>query len=123
VNPDHLRKRDIRREEFKASIVNHLLLAPDQMREFYGYDSAEIFAYSKGDLERVKRDFTEATGMMVMLQVYLKPYFPDGTDTKDLILATRAQALDALSGLRLFQEAADRARGKQDTPEGTGRGE
>jgi len=41
------------------------------MKEFYGYDPEEIFVYSKADLERVKRDFTEATGMMVMLQVYL----------------------------------------------------
>jgi hypothetical protein len=117
VNPEHLRQRDIRREEFKATVTNHLLLEPDRMKEFYGYDLSEIQAYSKEDLERVKRDFSECTGMMVMLQVYLKPYLQDDDPIAGRIpMGTRAEALDALLRQRLFRESLDRAKATKNTP-------
>lgn len=123
ADPDHLKEREFHRAEVLAKPP----LEGMDRTEFdnlFRVDPAHVFVYSEADLKRIEMELQEAVGMLVLLRTYLKPPFTEGEaevlKAKGVppdFAATRSQALEKLSELRLFREALARAKGTKSTPE------
>jgi hypothetical protein len=86
-----------------------------QSDKAFGVDRKSVFVYRKSDLERIKRDLTDASAMLVHFRYYLNPIF---TTEAEIAKAgdgpgTVSGSLRQLSTLRLFREALDRLRADQ----------
>ena len=98
-------------------------LDPSRFDKLFELNPAEVFVYSKSDLERIERDLQEAVGMLVFLRLYLNPPFTEEAAAQLKLkgvpdfCCTRSQALDGLSKLHLFRESLDRAKATKNTPE------
>jgi hypothetical protein len=81
----------------------------------FGVDRKSVFVYRKSDLERIKRDLTDASKMMVHFRYYLNPIVTTEAEIKKAGdgPGTAAGSLRQLSSLRLFREALDRLHADQ----------
>jgi hypothetical protein len=125
ADPDHLREKEFLRADVTARRPVGGL-DPSEFDRLFEVNPAEVFVYSKTDLERIERDLAQAVGMIAYLRLYLNPPFTEEAAARLKLLdlpnfcCTRSQALDGLSKLHLFQEALARAKSTQNTPEANG---
>jgi hypothetical protein len=111
-DPKMVKERDFRVEKFYSK--NPSRTPEDLMKniELYYFDTSNVLAYSKSDLERALRDLVEAFETLILLGIYLNP-----NSTASLVQFTALETsprelttelLRKLNGLRLFREALSR---------------
>jgi len=79
----------------------------------FKFDKSKILVYSKGDLERLVRDISEADEIVTLFGRHLTPVWKAFEDQTSALAAFNEEPLRQLSSRRLFREAQDRLRASQ----------
>jgi hypothetical protein len=124
-DPKMVKARDFRVEKFYSQNPHR---GPDDIIkniELHYFDTSNVLAYSKTDLERALRDIIESFQTLVLLGIYLNPVSAASlakfTEFEASPQEIVTELLEKLNGLRLFREALDRIRaGRNNRPTKTG---